>query len=219
MVCFNSSISVDQHLAMAKAVNPNDPCHRLKQINQSHKNKRFSSSLCDRSPYAIIDIIILIAVIFACCFLFYPYAKILAHKTAEVSVEVIDVLIDEIVHAPMVFGCLGLSIFFAAMALVAITLCTDNRCGKSGCLGLRDAAEFDIQLETEEDVKKSGCVAAKNDGLKKRLYEVHHKELEAELKKMAPPNGRAILAFRGRCGCCIGKMEVLGAKKCRKIKK
>ncbi|GFQ02141.1 uncharacterized protein at5g19025 [Phtheirospermum japonicum] len=220
MVCFDSSISVDQHLGMTKSVNPNDPCHKLKQINQSHKNKRFSNSLCDQSPYAVIDIIILIAVIFACCFLFYPYAKILAHKTVELSGGVIDVVIDEIIHAPMVFGCLGLSIFFAAMALVAITVCTDSRCGKSGCLGLRDAAEFDIQLETEEDVKKSACVAAaKNDGLKKGLYEVHHKELEAELKKMAPPNGRAILVFRARCGCCIGKMEVWGARKYRKVKK
>ncbi|MCD7467776.1 hypothetical protein HAX54_005395, partial [Datura stramonium] len=30
---------------------------------------------------------------------------------------------------------------------------------------------------------------------------------------MAPPNGRAVLVFRGRCGCSIGTMEVPGPRK------
>jgi LDH2 family malate/lactate/ureidoglycolate dehydrogenase len=46
-----------------------------------------------------------------------------------------------------------------------------------------------------------------------------HRELEAELRKMAPPNGRSVLTFRAPCGCAKGRMEVWGAKKVRRIKK
>jgi len=44
-------------------------------------------------------------------------------------------------------------------------------------------------------------------------------EAEAELRKMAPPNGRTVLIFRAPCGCPKGRMEVWGAKKVRRIKK
>ncbi|XP_047958202.1 uncharacterized protein At5g19025-like [Salvia hispanica] len=229
MVCFDTSISVEHHIGMAKSVNSADPCSKSKQINHhSHKSRRNPISFnqlnipaCDQSRYAVIDVAILIAVIASCGFLIYPYARILAHKTMELGEEVVDVVSEEIVRAPMVFGCLGLSILFAAMALVAIAICTDNRCGKPGCRGLTKAAEFDIQLEAEESLKKCGCLSEAS--LKKGLFELprdHHKELEAELKKMAPPNGRAVLVFRARCGCSVGRMEVLGPRRLsRKLKK
>lgn len=90
-----------------------------------------------------------------------------------------------------------------------------QRCGKPNCKGLRKAVEFDIQLETEE------CVKSSNN--KRGMFElprVHHRELEAELKKMAPPNGRAVLVFRARCGCSVRRLVVSGPKKQqRKIKK
>ncbi|EYU34656.1 hypothetical protein ABFS82_11G123800 [Erythranthe guttata] len=218
MVCFHTSIPVDQHIHMAKSLNPTtDPCLKL-----SHKNKHHSNTpACDQSRYVIVDVIILIAVICACGFLLYPYAKILAYKTFELTEEVVDVVYEEVLRAPMVFGCLGLSIFFAVLALMAITVFTDRRCGKKGCRGLSNAAEFDIQLETEESVKKSNQ-QSKSGGLKKGLFELrrdHHRELEAELKKMAPPNGRAVLVFRARCGCSVGRMEVPGSRKSRKVKK
>ncbi|KAK4426204.1 hypothetical protein Salat_1388900 [Sesamum alatum] len=228
MFCFQCSIPADQHIEMAKSLNSTDPCLKLRQINQ-FKNKRASISsspnhlnipACDQSRSAIVDVIILIAVIGACGFLLYPYARILAHKTIELAEEVVDVVIEEIVRAPMVFGCLGLSIFFAVMALVAIMVCTDRRCGKMGCRGLSKAAEFDIQLETEDCVKNSNFPA--KSALKKGLFELprdHHRELEAELKKMAPPNGRAVLVFRARCGCSVGRLEVPGPRKSRKVKK
>ncbi|KAK4409862.1 hypothetical protein Sango_0059200 [Sesamum angolense] len=164
-------IPVDQHIEMAKSVNSGDPCLKLRQINQ-FKNRSSSSPnhlnipACDQSRSAIIDVIILIAVIGACGFLLYPYAKILAHKTFELTEEVVDVVIEEIVRAPMVFGCLGLSIFWPSLAMV----CTDRRCGKTGCRGLRKAAEFDIQLETEDCVKNSNFQA--KSALKKGLFEL-----------------------------------------------
>lgn len=79
--------------------------------------------------------------------------------------------------------------------------------------------EFDIQLETEECVKHL-------KPLPRELIEAHtvelstdHKELEAELRKMAPLNGRTVLIFRSPCGCPKGRMEVWGPRKVRRVKK
>ncbi|KAF5792040.1 hypothetical protein HanRHA438_Chr09g0413401 [Helianthus annuus] len=127
----------------------------------------------------------------------------------------------------MIYGCLGLSIFSASMAVLAITICTSNKCGKPGCRGLHKAAEFDIQLETNNSLtnasSSNGGTNLGNIGLKKGLFELprdYHKELEAELKKLAPINGRAVLVFRARCGCSVGRLEVPGPKKNhKKIKK
>ncbi|CAI9767085.1 unnamed protein product [Fraxinus pennsylvanica] len=165
----------------------------------------------------MIDVIFLIVMIGAIGVLLNPSVSLLVRKTVELGEEVVDVMGEEIVNAPILFGCLGLSILFAAIALVTIAVCIDRRCGKAGCKGLRKAAEFDLHLETEECVKNSNYVAT--NGLKKQLFELrrdHHRELEAELKKMAPPNGRAVLVFRARCGCSIGRMDVPGPKKSRK---
>ncbi|CAN6802591.1 unnamed protein product [Brassica oleracea] len=86
----------------------------------------------------------------------------------------------------------------------------------------------------ESEVKKvdlfeNGTVAIaeiSNPALRKiqrGLFELprdYHRELEAELKKMAPINGRAVLVFRAKCGCSVGRLEVPGPKKQqRKIKK
>lgn len=226
MVYFDRSISVDRHIDMAKSVNSANHCLKLKRINQGKKISNnspyhFNIPACEQSRYAIIDVVILTAVIGACGFLFYPYARIVGHKTVELGEEVVEAMSEEIVRAPMVFACLGLGIVFATLALVAIILWTDRRCGRPGCLGLRTAAEFDIQLETEETVKKSTCLA--KSVLKKGLFKLpldHNRELESELKQMAPPNGRAVLIFRARCGCPVGRMEVPGTpRKSRKVKK
>ncbi|CAI9780671.1 unnamed protein product [Fraxinus pennsylvanica] len=149
-----------------------------------------------------------------------PSVSHLAGKTVELGEEVVDVVREEIFNAPIVFGCLGISILLTAIALVTIAVCIDRRCGKPGCKGLRKAAEFDLHLETEECVKKSNYAAT--SGLKKGLFELprdHHRELEAELKKMAPPNGRAVLVFRARCGCSVGRTEVPGPRKSRKLRR
>ncbi|XP_059670351.1 uncharacterized protein At5g19025-like [Cornus florida] len=227
MVCFHNSISVDQHMDMSKSVNSTDSGLKLRQIHHVQKNKKSPNSpnhlnipACERSRSAVVDVVILIAVIGACGFLLFPYIMLVFYKTAEIVGEIVYVVQDEILRAPMIFGCLGLSILFAVIAVLAITVCTSRKCGKPGCPGLRKAAEFDIQLETQECVKSSNNLP--KDGVKKGLFELprdHHRELEAELKKMAPPNGRAVLVFRARCGCSVGKMEVPGPKKSRKVKK
>ncbi|GAA0138683.1 hypothetical protein LIER_00381 [Lithospermum erythrorhizon] len=227
MVCYHSPIVVDQHLGMGKPVNLADPYVKLKQIHQFHRKKstlnlqdQLNIPGCEQSPYAIIDVIIMIAVICACGVLVYPNVKTLLIKSVELFYDYGYLVEEEISRNPMIYGCLGLSILFAALALLAILIYANNWCGRPSCLGLRDAAEFDIQIETEECVKHSECVT--NKGVKRGVFELprdHHRELEAELKKMAPPNGRAVLIFRARCGCSIGRLEVPGPKKSRRIKK
>ena len=175
---------------------------------------------CDGSRSAVIDVVLFIAVIGASGFLLFPYAQIISIKIFEITGIVMYVLREEVSNAPLVYGSMGLSILCAALAAWALLVCTSRKCGNPNCKGLRKAAEFDIQLETEECVKNSASLG--KDGVKKGLFELprdHHRELEAELKKMAPTNGRAVLVFRARCGCSVGRLEVPGPRKIKKIKK
>nr|XP_043614287.1 uncharacterized protein At5g19025-like [Erigeron canadensis] len=214
MVCFHNSVPVSHHMNMA---------------NHSQKSsKRIPISTCEQSSSALIDLIILIAVIGSCGFLIYPYVKLLFNGTLGFLETIIFVVKDEVLDAPLIYGCLCLSILSASMAVLAITICTSHKCGKPGCRGLNKAAEFDIQLESDNSPTNSSSSNGTSNlgriGLKKGLFELprdYHKELEAELKKMAPVNGRAVLVFRAKCGCSLGRMEVPGPKKNnnKKIKK
>lgn len=232
MVYFHSSISVcnsvDQAptLIMANSVNSSDLQPKSKTSRKSYTSSSPTCSkfpVCDGSQSAAIDVLILIAVITACGFLFFPYVKLITLKSIEIFSEISVLVKEEILQNPIVYGSLALSIFCAAISTwLVILLCTMQRCGKPNCKGLRKAVEFDIQLETEECVKSSNS-NGKNNNNKRGMFElprVHHRELEAELKKMAPPNGRAVLVFRARCGCSVRRLVVSGPKKQqRKIKK
>lgn len=215
---------------MANCVNSTDVFYpKSRHNNHVNRNKKTPSSpnclkipSCDRSRFgsAAIDVVILIAVITACGFLLFPYIRVVSVKFVEVSAAVFHLVKEEVIRNPMIYSSIGISISFVGVAAWAVLLATCRRCGNPNCKGLRKAAEFDIQLETEECVKNSNLLV--KDGVKKGLFELprdHHRELEAELKKMAPPNGRAVLIFRARCGCSVGRLEVPGLKKQRKIKK
>lgn len=97
-----------------------------------------------------------------------------------------------------------------------------RKCGNPRCKGLRRAVEYDIQLETEQCIKHSPPsldAYRGNHGVMQLELGQDRKELEAELKKMAPLNGRTVLIFRARCGCPAGRLEVWGPKRIRRIKK
>ncbi|KAH1092214.1 hypothetical protein J1N35_019471 [Gossypium stocksii] len=84
----------------------------------------------------------------------------------------------------------------------------------------KESGRIRYPIGNEECVKNSNTLV--KDGAKRGLFELppdHHKELETELKKMAPVNGRAVLVFQARCGCSVGRLEVPGPKKQRKVKK
>lgn len=228
MVYFHSSISVCNSVDQAPTLIMSNSSDSQPKSRNSRKYQSSSSSptcpkfpVCDGSQSAAIDVVILIAVITACGFLFFPYAKLITLKSVEIFSDVSVLVKQEIQQNPIVYGSLALSIFCAGISTwLVVLLCTMQRCGKPNCKGLRKAVEFDIQLETEDCLKSSN----NNNGKSKRgmmeLPRVHHRELEAELKKMAPPNGRAVLVFRARCGCSVRRLVVSGPKKqLRKIKK
>ncbi|XP_021721412.1 uncharacterized protein At5g19025-like [Chenopodium quinoa] len=225
MVYQNSS--VDQSSTMTVSMSLTDTYMKSKQSNQLSKNRKIPnssnhqiSSSCCESRFAVLDVIMLISAIGAIGFLLFPYVSFTYMKVAEIGALVCSILKDEIYENPVIYGSLALSMVCVGMAAWGIVMCTTRKCGNSGCRGLWKAAEFDIQLETEECVKSSNTMA--KDGVKRGLFELprdHHRELETELKKIAPPNGRAVLVFRARCGCSVGRMEVPGPRKARKIKK
>ncbi|CAN7003449.1 uncharacterized protein At5g19025 [Brassica rapa] len=215
MVYLHSSISVCNPVDQAM------PARKLNAATSSPSPPTTCSSfpVCEGSHSAAIDVLLLIAVITSCGFLFFPYAKLIALASFSIFSDISLLVKQEILHNPIVYGSLALSVFCAAVsAWLVVLLCTMHRCGKPNCKGLRKAVEFDIQIETEDCIKSS----SNSNGKKGRveLPRVHHRELEAELKKMAPPNGRAVLVFRARCGCSVRRLVVSGPKKQqRKIKK
>ncbi|XP_051205000.1 uncharacterized protein [Lolium perenne] len=185
--------------------------------------RRPFTSLCDRSPptpTAALDVLALLAVLSALAFLAAPYARLLAREAADLARHYPDEPYSYVAFAA------GAG---AAVAAVAGLLAWEaaghhaRKCGRPRCRGLRKAVEFDIQLETEECVRGSPLAAARASALLAAARPVElgdeHRELEAELRKMAPPNGRSVLTFRAPCGCAKGRMEVWGAKKVRRIKK
>ncbi|XP_068643282.1 uncharacterized protein At5g19025-like [Aristolochia californica] len=220
-----STKSFDHQLKMANSYVPDDQSTHPRQPHQfqRHKKQANQSSLlkmspCEGSHLAALDIFILIAVLGSCGFLVFPYVKLFCLGIAQFGTITVLTVRSEVVQAPMVYAFLGLSFLFAATAIWGIFFCTGKKCDNPNCRGLRKAAEFDIQLETEECTKNSSSKTDEAKGLFE-LGEGHHRELEAELKKMAPPNGRAVLVFRARCGCAVGKLQVWGPKKLKKIKK
>ncbi|OEL37774.1 hypothetical protein BAE44_0001207 [Dichanthelium oligosanthes] len=181
---------------------------------------RLFPALCDHSPpLAVVDALALLASLAALAFLAAPYARLLA-------AEARDAVAAAAARHPAA-PCVPLA---AGVAAGAAVLAWDaaahraRRCGRPRCRGLRKAVEYDIQLETEECVR--GLLPLPlphggSGGVARPVSEIgdDHRELEAVLRKMAPPNGRTVLIFRAPCGCPKERMEVWGAKKVRRIKK
>ncbi|KAL6610403.1 hypothetical protein ACP70R_040372 [Stipagrostis hirtigluma subsp. patula] len=198
-----------------RASSSSDPAPRSRRASSSRPPRGlFFASLCDGSPLAAVDALVLLAALAALACLAAPYARLAA---AEVR--------DAMALHPTA-SCVPLAAGAAAGAAVLAWEAASHRarrCGRPRCRGLRKAVEFDIQLETEECVRRLPPPPCPGGGGGAASPPVQlgdeHRELEAELRKMAPPNGRTVLIFRAPCGCPKGRMEVWGAKKVRRIKK
>ncbi|KAG6758929.1 hypothetical protein POTOM_035392 [Populus tomentosa] len=95
-----------------------------------------------------------------------------------------------------------------------------RKCHQPGCKGFKKAIEFDLQLQTEDCLKSTAAndvdkLPWKGGTVSNPDYEC----LRAELRKMAPPNGRAVLLFRSKCGCPVAKLEGWGPKRGRRHKR
>ncbi|KAJ1686701.1 hypothetical protein LUZ63_018091 [Rhynchospora breviuscula] len=200
----------EQHRRKPSAPSPDQhsSSSRSRRISSRSFWNPLSHPFCDHSPFAAIDALLLLLVLSCLAFLTLPYLSLVLSKSYYFL---------RFVSKPYL---IGLTVTFVLTILLWEFITHQVRkCGNPNCKGLRKAVEFDIQLETEECVKHL-------KPLPKELIEAHtvelgtdHKELETELRKMAPMNGRTVLIFRSPCGCPKGRMEVWGPRKVRRVKK
>ncbi|PKI68753.1 uncharacterized protein At5g19025-like [Punica granatum] len=189
-----------------------------KSPNPNNPSSSSSSSLCKNSRSATLDVLILILVVFSGTFLVSSYfsyifnslSLLLSHPTIHLHVDL-----------PIIPYAIGFPAFFAAAVLSFECLCgaRSRRCHRAGCKGLKKAMEFDLQLQTEDCVKSGSKDIDRLPWKGGTETNPDYECLRAELRKMAPPNGRAVLLFRARCGCPIAKLEGWGPKKGRRHKK
>nr|TKW26648.1 hypothetical protein SEVIR_3G204000v2 [Setaria viridis] len=212
----------EQHRRRASPSDPSSPRPRRASLSSSSSRPRgrgrLFPALCDHSPLAVVDALALLASLAALAFLAAPYARLLAAEARDA----VAAAATRHPAAPCVPLAAGVAAGAAVLAWDAAAH-RARRCGRPRCRGLRKAVEYDIQLETEECVRglphAGGGVAAAAPARPASEIGDDHRELEAVLRKMAPPNGRTVLIFRAPCGCPKERMEVWGAKKVRRIKK
>ncbi|CAA6665197.1 unnamed protein product [Spirodela intermedia] len=200
-------------------VHPSGGSSPLHQPQRSKKQQAAASaqsaakrSHCRCSHGAAVDVVVLVVVLFAFGFLLVPYLRLFFNGLSVVGSSVLVELREESLAAPMVWLFVVLSFFVLSVAVSAVFLCAagGRKCGDPNCRGLRNAAEFDVRIETEEHMKNSDCPDG-NDGSGRLFFELN--------EKMAPPRGRAVLLFQEKCGCSVGRLVVNGPKKVRKLKK
>ncbi|KAK4746209.1 hypothetical protein SAY87_012521 [Trapa incisa] len=177
-----------------------------------------SSSLCRHSPSATLDLLILTVVVLSGTFLVSSYFSyifnslsiLLSHPTIHLHVDL-----------PVIPYALGFLVFFSVALLSFECFCGSRprRCQRSGCKGLKKSMEFDLQLQTADCIKSGSKDIDKLPWKGGTETNPDYECLRAELRKMAPPNGRAVLLFRAKCGCPVAKLEGWGPKKSRRHKK
>lgn len=177
---------------------------------------------CDQlSSSVAIDVVILVVVLVACGFLFTPYFAFIAAEAVQVVPAALILLGEVVIQAPVAYASATLFMFAALLVTYEVLQYKSRKCDNPECRGLSKAMELDIQLETEDCVKSSPTKEL-------QLWNKGHitgpgqdqRELEAELRRMAPPNGRAVLIFRAPCGCPAARFEASGSRKAvRRTKK
>ncbi|CAL9103651.1 unnamed protein product [Musa acuminata subsp. burmannicoides] len=190
---------------------------------------------CKSSPSAAtLDLLILLLVLFSCAFLIVSSLAHLARSLTAVLPPA-PAFFAPFRDAPYPYLA-GLLLFLVVSLAAAHLSClrpcplpwsSRRRCGNPRCRGLKKALEFDVQLQTEEcirspDPAQSAAWKEIDDLPWKGGQQGNNPDYEclrAELRRMAPPNGRAVLLFRSRCGCPLAKLEAWGPKRGRRHKK
>ncbi|TKY72105.1 structural constituent of ribosome [Spatholobus suberectus] len=176
--------------------------------NNSNNNVNHNVCNCKHSPSATLDLLILVLVLFAGAFLLSSYFCYIFNS--------LSLLLPSL---PLSY-LLPFLLFFA-LSLAAADFCCgarSRRCRRSGCKGLKKAMEFDLQIQRFASANADAEIDKlpwKGGSEGNPDYEC----LRSELRKMAPPNGRALLLFRAPCGCPVAKLEASGPKKGKRHKR
>ncbi|CAL0334621.1 unnamed protein product [Lupinus luteus] len=183
----------------------------------SHSKPKPSSHshLCNHSPSATLDLLILLLVLFAGAFLLSSYLSYIFN-----SLSLLFSQSQFPIPSPSYLIAFSL---FSLFSLSAVKCCgsRSRKCERRGCRGLKKAMEFDLKMQTEESLR-TGSGFGEIDKLPWKGGSEGNPDYEclrAELRKMAPPNGRAVLLFRSPCGCPIAKLEGWGSKKGKRHKR
>uniref|UniRef100_A0A5B6YM22 Ribosomal protein L34e superfamily protein n=1 Tax=Davidia involucrata TaxID=16924 RepID=A0A5B6YM22_DAVIN len=203
---------------------PNNHNKKPSPSNPTHCSSSSSSSLlCKHSPSATLDILILILVLFSGTFLITSYLSYIFQSLSLILPSLLLSHSTTLRDSPIPY-LLAFLLFFVAV-VVAFEICCGYRsrkCDNPGCKGMKKAMEFDLQLQTEECLRSAASAVREIDELPWKGGSQGNPDYEclrAELRKMAPPNGRAVLLFRAKCGCPVAKLEGWGAKRGRRHKK
>ncbi|XAR57185.1 hypothetical protein NMG60_11025238 [Bertholletia excelsa] len=230
---YSVAMAPSSSLSLSKPVTNNHHQQR-KLSNPSNPNPNPSSAancpslLCKHSPSATLDILIFILVLFSgaflitSCFTYIFQSLSLLLPTLSYSTARTAILL--ILQDSTVVYFIGFVIFFL-LAITLFEICCGHRsrkCENPRCKGLKKALEFDLQLQTEECLRSASAAVREIDELPWKGGSEGNPDYEclrAELRKMAPPNGRAVLLFRVKCGCPVAKLEGWGVKRGRRHKK
>uniref|UniRef100_A0A7N0SW95 Ribosomal protein L34e superfamily protein n=1 Tax=Kalanchoe fedtschenkoi TaxID=63787 RepID=A0A7N0SW95_KALFE len=174
---------------------------------------------CDECEFALVDLVMLVAVLGAFGCLLFPCARAVTLGCVGMAAVGYSLFKQEVSDAPALYGCVALGTVCATLgSLLIILVCAGTRCGNPECKALRKPPAFDIQVQTEEMLKSSNSnqgggsfKEVVREGMV-RFRREHVRELEARLRKMAPVNGKAVLIYRARCGCNAGRLEVAGPR-------
>ena len=186
---------------------------------------------CRHTPSsATLDLLIMLLVLFSLSFLLASSVAHVAHSLSPLLAT--PPVAAALAHAAAALPYLAAAAVLAAAAFLSCRRLPRRRCRNPRCRGLRKALEFDVQLQTEEAVRAgAGSTVGGADAAMWREIEAlpwkggqggnnpDYECLRAELRRMAPPNGRAVLLFRNRCGCPVAKLEGWGAPKSKRRNK
>ncbi|PON80183.1 Ribosomal protein [Parasponia andersonii] len=186
--------------------------------SKSSNSNPSSSLLCKHSPSATLDLLILILVLFSGSFLLTSYFSYI-FNSLSLLLSSTSSFHGFHLQLPYIVGFVA----FFCFAVFLVGFCCGARsrkCDKPGCKGLKKAMEFDLKLQNEDSIKAASSkeidrLPWKGGTESNPDYEC----LRSELRKMAPPDGRAVLLFRARCGCPVAKLEGWGPKRGRRHKK
>ncbi|XP_028058811.1 uncharacterized protein At5g19025-like isoform X2 [Camellia sinensis] len=226
MASSSSSSSSSSSLSLSKPTTTHHHHHKkpshLSNPNPSSTTTtttHCSSILCKHSPSATLDILILILVLFSGTFLITSYFSYIFHSLSLL----LPPLSHSLLHDSSLLYFFSFLLFFL-FSIFSFEICCGNRsrkCHNPSCKGLKKAMEFDLQLQTEDCLRSASAAVREFDELPWKGGTEGNPDYEclrAELRKMAPPNGRAVLLFRAKCGCPVAKLQGWGAKRGRRHK-